>query len=755
MTEAALGLVIILAVMLVLFASQIVAFDLTALGVLLILILCNYVSPDEAFKGFSSPVTIALVCTYVLASAIRNAGIADWIGKRIVVLAKNNEAKAIFFLMLPAAFISAFMNNVAATALMLPAAAYIIRETELSSSRFFIPLAFGATFGGMTTLVGTPPNLLAGELFRQAIGHPLRFNDFFIVGTVVVIIGSFYVAFFGRKLLPERKNQRRTKRVTDLRTWYRVDESLYSVRIPHRSNHIGKSLAELQIGKLLSLDVHVIFRGSKRILSPRGSERVEADSLLVVRGASENLEALGLRRKLEIAPLNRDQKNILRSRFKILSAQKDFSEHGQEVILLGIERAAQILGGEIGKELPQEVDYRPGDIFYGLIEKDDPVPDYATEVSDLDISRFLVAAKFSDSLSLDQYPDKLHLSLLGLLDGTVLSVIGKDSVTLSRKESAGEIVLVRGSCEVMSSVKELSELSFESESRTGLYESSSLLVSEAIVPPRSQLIGKSLVDLEFRNKFDCQALVLWRDGKPITVGIGTLPLEAGDALLVQGEKDAMKKLDYGDDLLILETNTPVVRKPKDVAISLLGLFLLAALPLLTSIPSHVAAYIAACVIVFSGALKIDQLYKEVDWRVVILLALLVPIGDAVDHSGMADMIASWFQSHATAWEPTTIFAFLIIFGSVVSQLVDGVVAVALLGPISLSLAAALKLPPEPFLLAPTFGASLSFLAPFSSRSNLLVLGVGGYKSADYLKMGGILTGILVVVISVMLRVLYL
>jgi di/tricarboxylate transporter len=293
---------------------------------------------------------------------------------------------------------------------------------------------------------------------------------------------------------------------------------------------------------------------------------------------------------------------------------------------------------------------------------------------------------------------------------------------------------------------------FEAEAASSEIESPDVGIIELILTPRSELIGKTIADLHFREKYDAQVLALWRDGKPLLSLSSALPLVYGDALLVQGPRQAFPLMAKDPDFLLLSEHRIAPKLSRKSVFSILALAMLMLVPILTGLPVHETAFFAAAVVVFTGAITMEQAYREIDWRVVFLLALMIPLGRAVDHVADVEHMAQGLDNLAQAVPPMGIAAVLLILGSLISQAIDSSVAVIFLGPLALSLGSNPGSSPHGLLLAVTLGSSLAFMLPTSCRSNLLVSGAGGYRSRDFMRVGFPLT---VVVGLALLGVLYL
>ena len=193
----------ILAVALLLFVSEIIRMDLVALLVLGTLTITGLVSADQAFDGFSNNAVVTVWAMFILSEGLTRTGIANVIGRQVIRLAGRQEVPMIIVIMITAAVLSAFMNNIGVAALMLPVVVDVARRTRIPVSRLLMPLANATMLGGLMTLIGTPPNLLISEALVRGGHAPFALFDFTPVGGGVVLCGVLFVAVIGRLMLPK------------------------------------------------------------------------------------------------------------------------------------------------------------------------------------------------------------------------------------------------------------------------------------------------------------------------------------------------------------------------------------------------------------------------------------------------------------------------------------------------------------------------------------------------------------------------
>lgn len=239
---------------LVLFATERFRADLIALGLLLTLMLTGILDVQEGFSGFASPAVITVVCMFVLSGALVRTGVADEIAAWVIARGVRSQLGLTLIVMLLVGAMSSFMNNIAAAAILMPSVFAIAHRAGVPVSKLLIPLSFGSLLGGLTTLVGTPPNLLASEALLRAGAEPFRMFDFLPTGLAVLATGMLYFAAVGSRLLPVRTPAASPEENSTLRHY--VTEAL----VPRGSSLIGKTLEAARLRDTLGLAVLRVHR---------------------------------------------------------------------------------------------------------------------------------------------------------------------------------------------------------------------------------------------------------------------------------------------------------------------------------------------------------------------------------------------------------------------------------------------------------------------------------------------------------------
>lgn len=204
MTPPQMMIFAILAATLALFLWGRFRHDIVALAALMACVMAGLVPADSAFEGFGHPAVITVACVLVLSQGLQNTGAVDWLARSALPRTAGRLTGMITLLGLGAA-LSGFMNNVGAMALLMPLAVVLSDRLKLTNGQVLMPLAFGTILGGMTTLIGTPPNLIVSGFRAEAgLGHFAMF-DFAPVGVAVALGGVLFVALVGWRLVPARK----------------------------------------------------------------------------------------------------------------------------------------------------------------------------------------------------------------------------------------------------------------------------------------------------------------------------------------------------------------------------------------------------------------------------------------------------------------------------------------------------------------------------------------------------------------------
>ena len=299
-SEIALTLAIIVGALIV-FGTEKLRVDVVALLVLITVGLTGLVGPKEVFAGFSNSAVITVWAVYIVSGGLFKTGVADILGKFILRLSGTNEVRLITVIMLTCGLMSAFMNNVGATAMLLPAVISVAKQTKIPVSKLLIPLSFSSLLGGKITLIGTPANILATSIVSENGLPTFSFFDFTPIGLVVLATGILYMVFIGRHLLPVRQAPGEAQVKAELRKYISEERILPDGRLA------GSTLLESNIGADYDLTAIAIVRGSNTITKLKRDTLFRPDDILLVEGSSENMERA--RKELGLATANKNKRH--------------------------------------------------------------------------------------------------------------------------------------------------------------------------------------------------------------------------------------------------------------------------------------------------------------------------------------------------------------------------------------------------------------------------------------------------------------
>jgi di/tricarboxylate transporter len=279
-------------------------------------------------------------------------------------------------------------------------------------------------------------------------------------------------------------------------------------------------------------------------------------------------------------------------------------------------------------------------------------------------------------------------------------------------------------------------------------------IAEIVIPPESNVIGKTVRDLFMRKTYGLSLLSIYRGGKAITSALQDVPFQAGDTLICHTRWEDLARLEKDRDFVVVTADYPrEERSPYKLALAVAFLLLALGLIVFTEIPVSVALMTGAVGMISFGLLGMDEAYRAVSWSTVFLLAGLLPLSQAVETSGLANYLVQHllFQFGAVPiWLLQTLLAVLTMLLTLV---MSNVGATGLLVPIAINLAVATGADPGMFALTVAISTSNSFLLP-THQVNALVMGPGGYRVVDFLKVGSIMSAIFLVVSLVMLNIVF-
>lgn len=610
--------------------------DMVAMASLLICVVLGLVPTDAAFVGFGHPAVITVACILILSSALQQSGAVATL-TRTVLPQSTGPFVTLAALSLLAALLSAFMNNVGALALLMPVALQIANKQGLPPGKILMPLAFGSILGGMTTLIGTPPNLIVSGFRAEATGSGFSMFDYSPVGLAIAASGLAFVILLGRFLVPTRERAGAEG--------FETGSYLTEARITEGSKSVGMLLRDLN-NELEKSDAQVIglIRHERRIPAPSPYRELHQNDILLIEAEPESLASALSALDLTLEAEWRSAEAERKAREAQKEAQKEAENEAR--------KNAETETAKAQKAATAETAIRPGKSGNG--------------------------------------DDK------------------------EGNEDDGNA---------------------PARSREKALQSDEVSLIEVVVLPNAAFIGRSAADIAIRSRFGINLLALSRQGQRSMSRLRTMKIQAGDVLLMQGSPAAISEFGnrmgcapLAERALHLTDKSRALKASIIMAIAIL----LAAFGILPAAISFALGVLAS--LLFS-VVSPRTLYDAVDWPVVVLLAALIPVANAMESTGSADLIARFLLETIAQGNAVIALGLILVVTMTLSDFMNNAATAAVMCPIAIGSAAQLDTNPDAFLMAVAIGASCAFLTPIGHQNNTLILGPGGFRFGDYWKLG--------------------
>lgn len=279
---------------------------------------------------------------------------------------------------------------------------------------------------------------------------------------------------------------------------------------------------------------------------------------------------------------------------------------------------------------------------------------------------------------------------------------------------------------------------------------------EVTLSPRSRFRGLTLRDIGFRSRYGLTVLGIRHAGEPLVSKVVDVPLRFGDVLLTQGDPDKFEGLKVNPNFIVLDDEPQKRGIRREKAPHAVGILLLTVIAILF-VPRDavsVTMLVGAIAIVLTGVLTMEEAYDAIDWKSIFLIAGMLPLGEAMNNTGTAELIAGGVISAVGGWGPIIVLGSVFLLTAVLTSVISNAAATVLIVPISINAAYQLGVNPEPFVMTTVIAASSAFLLPIGHQANIIIYGLGGYKFSDFLKVGIWLTLLLLVVILIFVPIIW-
>lgn len=552
------------------------------------------------------------------------------------------------------------------------------------------------------------------------------------------------------------------------------------MRVPHDSILVGKSLAESRIGASTGLIILSLVRHGRSETLPGRRTIIRGGDGILVQGRLDQFRELRRWSDLVIEREAPVLKSMVASKVAYASVTiadgspvvSELVRHAAfrtrfDVLVVGILRGESyrltnlayvpirvndkvLVQGEIEsiEQLEKFPDFSEIEIF---------TPEQLEEKIQADERMFVVrlpkhSGLAEETLQKSRLSDVFDFRVLAVFRDGELKVMPRgDEVLLG-----GDLLLIEGQHSDLDVLRGLQELEIDTKvpANVSAFESERLTLMDATLDPRSSLAGRSVGELNFRERYGIELAGIWREGETVGTDLADERLQIGDALLLLGPRDRLQLLSSDSDFLIL---TPLGQEPPDTrraplaAAIMLGVVVTV---MLGYAPISISAVIGGTIMVLTGCLNMEQAYRSIDWRAIFLIAGMLPLGTAMQDTGAATFLAGQVMDLLGEAGPWPVIMGLYILTAMATMIIPTAALVVLMSPIVLSAMSDMGLAPETAMMAVAMAASASFTSPISHPANILVMGPGGYRFVDYLKVGVPLTIVVFITVMVLLPILW-
>ncbi|MGH1385199.1 SLC13 family permease [Kordia sp.] len=588
-------LLIILIITIALFVWGKFTPDIVALMSMLSLFLTGILDLDETLSGFSNPTVIMIAALFIIGEGLSQTGWTALAGQKFVKWAGKSVPKLLVLVSLGSGVLSGFVSNTGTVATLLPVSVSAAWSIGTVPSKILMPVAFGSNTGGLLTLTGTPPNIIASNALAENGFEAFSFFEFALIGLPLLIISILYFRYVGFRLLPKNTTDNQPINIdSEMHQWienYSVGDNLYRLRIRSMSPLINTTIGQWDFEKNNNLSIVRLRRrfpnplkGIKRFVEfPTADTELRYHDIIMVKGSTEDIDKLILKFHLGIIPFKNDNDEL----------------------------KEEFINQEVG-------------------------------------------------------------------------------------------------------------------------------MAEMIVTPKSLFLGHNIPMGLYLEQAGIQLLAASRNNKPLKDK--NVAVKAGDAFIIRGTWERIEALKNVYKNLVISGSPESMAKNVDKLtyksyISLAMLLLMIALLVFKIVPGAIAAMICAGVILITGCVPMAKAYKGISWISVIMIAAMIPMGIALQKTGIAELAANSLVTNLGSIHPIVLLGGIFLLTTGFSQAINNSATAVLMAPIAILAAQSLGISPEPFMIVVAISASTAFLTPVGTTTNAMVMAAGDYKFMDYLKVG--------------------
>jgi di/tricarboxylate transporter len=586
---------VILVITIILFVWGKFSPDVVALLSMLSLYIFGIIDLNETLIGFSNPTVIMIAALFIIGEGLSLTGWTALAGQYFVRWAGKSISKLLVLVTLGSGTLSGFVSNTGTVATLLPVIVTSAYSIGTLPSKLLMPVAFGSNTGGLLTLTGTPPNIIASNALEENGFESFSFFEFALIGIPLLLISLLYFRYVGYKLLPSNKGDEQPLDLdSEMHEWienYSIGENLYRLRIRSMSPLINTKIGQWNFEENYNVSIVRLKRRFPKPLKgvkpyvefPSNDTELRYHDIITVKGDTVAIDKFILKFSLGIIPFKNEQDHLI----------------------------DELLNQEVG-------------------------------------------------------------------------------------------------------------------------------MAEMIVTPKSIFLGQEIPMGSYIKQDGIQLLSASRNNKPLKDK--NVAVKAGDAFIIRGTWEKIEALKNTYKNLVISGSPEsmvksLTRLTYKSYIALGSLILMIALLVLKILPGAMAAMISAGIVIITRCVPVAKAYKSVSWTSVIMIAAMIPMGVALQKTGIATMAANGLVTGLGNIHPMALLAGVFLLTSGFSQAINNSATAVLMAPIAILAASALGISPEPFMIVVAISASTAFLTPVGTTTNAMVMTAGNYKFIDYVKVG--------------------
>lgn len=318
---------------------------------------------------------------------------------------------------------------------------------------------------------------------------------------------------------------------------------------------------------------------------------------------------------------------------------------------------------------------------------------------------------------------------------------------------AGDTIIL-GCCPDDSLLQKIGLQKKSSDLPTSLVTNETYPMAEVVISPHSRLIGKTIRESSFRERYSVNIIGIWRGGKPYLANLSNLVIQFGDALLIQGPALQIHSLKENSDLILLQEDPDAVLLPRKGLTAILITIITLTIAALDFLPVALVALAGAVLLILTGCMNLNDAFHGVEWKAIFLIAGLWPLSIAIQETGLASAAINWLLDLIGSGSPLLVISLFLLVSMLLTLMISGQVSAIVMIPLALTAAVSMNIDPRPFALAVAMGCSLAFITPLGHPVNIMVMNPGGYTFKDFARVGFPLTVIVFLTVLIAIKFIW-